>query len=106
MKIKVGDQVLVIAGKDKGKSGKVISTNKKDHKVVVENINMHKKHQKPNNTNEKGSIIDIALPIDVSNVKKLDKATKETKKETKKVEKKVEKKAETKKAKTTKKETK
>ena len=102
MKIKVGDQVLVIAGKDKGKSGKVISTNKKDHKVVVENINMHKKHQKPTNTNEKGSIIDIALPIDVSNVKKIDKATKETKKETKKVEKK----AEPKKAKTTKKETK
>ena len=103
MKIKVGDQVQVIAGKDKGKTGKVISTNKKDHKVVVENINMHKKHQKPTNTNEKGSIIDIALPIDVSNVKKLDKATKETKKETKKVEKK----AETKKAtKTTKKETK
>ena len=102
MKIKVGDQVLVIAGKDKGKTGKVISTNKKDHKVVVENINMHKKHQKPTNTNDKGSIIDIALPIDVSNVKKLDKATKETKK----VEKKVEKKAETKKAKTTKKETK
>ena len=64
---------------------------------------MHKKHQKPTNTNEKGSIIDIALPIDVSNVKKLDKATKETKKETKKVEKK----AEPKKAsKTTKKETK
>ncbi|MBO4245477.1 MAG: 50S ribosomal protein L24 [Bacilli bacterium] len=102
MKIKVGDQVLVIAGKDKGKSGKVISTNKKDHKVVVENINMHKKHQKPNNTNEKGSIIDIALPIDVSNVKKIDKATKEktAKKETKKVE---EKKAT---KKTTKKETK
>ena len=99
MKIKVGDQVQVIAGKDKGKTGKVISTNKKDHKVVVENINMHKKHQKPTNTNEKGSIIDIALPIDVSNVKKLDKATKETKK--------VEKKAEPKKAsKTTKKETK
>ena len=88
MKIKVGDQVQVIAGKDKGKTGKVISTNKKDHKVVVENINMHKKHQKPNKTNEKGSIIDIALPIDVSNVKKIDKATKEksAKKETKKVE--------------------
>ena len=102
MKIKVGDQVLVIAGKDKGKSGKVISTNKKDHKVVVENINMHKKHQKPNNTNEKGSIIDIALPIDVSNVKKIDKATKE--KSAKKEAKKVEEKKATKK--TTKKETK
>lgn len=102
MKIKVGDQVLVIAGKDKGKSGKVIGTIRKDHKVIVEGINIHKKHQKPTNTNDKGSIVEIAAPIDVSNVKKID--AKATKKETKKEEKVVEKKASAKK--TTKKETK
>lgn len=87
MNIKVGDNVLVIAGKDKGKSGKVIGTLRNKHQVVVEGINVHKRHQKPSNKNEKGGIIEFNAPIDVSNVKKVDKATKEVKKETKKVEK-------------------
>ena len=84
MKIKVGDNVLVIAGRDKGKNGKVIKTLKNDDKVVVEGINIVKKHVKPNNTNDKGGIFDIEAPIHVSNVKKIDetKATK-TKKESK-----------------------
>lgn len=47
MKIKVGDEVLVIAGKDKGKNGKVIKTLRNDNKVVVEGINIVKKHVKP-----------------------------------------------------------
>ena len=81
MKIKVGDQVLVIAGKDKGKTGKVIKALKKDDKVVVEGINIVKKHVKPNQVNDKGGIFDIEAPIHVSNVKK-EKATK-TKKESK-----------------------
>ncbi len=88
MKIKVGDEVIVIAGKDKGKSGKVLKTLKKDNKVVVEGINMVKKHVKPNNQNDKGGIFDIEAPIHVSNVKKTDvkevkKATTKTKKESK-----------------------
>ena len=85
MKIKVGDEVLVIAGKDKGKNGKVIKTLKSTNKVVVEGINVVKKHVKPNNQNDKGGIFDIEAPIHVSNVKKVEvkaKATK-TKKESK-----------------------
>lgn len=95
MKIKVGDNVKVLAGKDKGKEGKVIKTLKKIDKVVVEGINIVKKHSKPNNTNDKGGIFDIEAPIHVSNVKKIEekKATKketakeETKKTTKKASK-------------------
>lgn len=79
MKIRLGDEVLVIAGKDKGKSGKVIKTLKSKDKVVVEGINIVKKHVKPNNQNDKGGIFDIENPIHVSNVKKIEnkKATKE-----------------------------
>ncbi|MBQ6687064.1 MAG: 50S ribosomal protein L24 [Bacilli bacterium] len=84
MKIKVGDNVKVLAGKDKGKEGKVIKTLKKIDKVVVEGINIVKKHSKPNNTNDKGGIFDIEAPIHVSNVKKIEETKKATKKETKK----------------------
>lgn len=69
MKVKVGDKVLVIAGKDKGKEGKVIKTYKKLDKVVVEGLNMVKKHSKPRTTEAKGGIFDIEAPIHVSNVK-------------------------------------
>ena len=69
MKIKVGDNVKILAGKDKGKEGKVIKTLKKDNKVVVEGINMVKKHVKPRGMNEVGSIIDVEAPIHASNVK-------------------------------------
>ena len=84
MKIKVNDEVLVITGKDKGKSGKVVKTLKKDNKVIVEGINVHKKHQKPNNANENGGIFDVEAPIHVSNVKKVEAEKKETKKKGKK----------------------
>jgi len=83
MKIKQGDEVLVIAGRDKGKSGKVIKTLRNEDKLVVEGINIVKKHVKPKNGNDKGGIFDIEAPIHVSNVKKIDNATK-TKKESKK----------------------
>ena len=83
MKVKVGDKVLVIAGKDKGKEGKVIKTYKKLDKVVVEGLNMVKKHSKPRTTEDKGGIFDIEAPIHVSNVKVLtakeNKKTKEVK---------------------------
>ena len=83
-KIKLGDEVLVIAGAYKGKNGKVIKTLKKEDKVVVEGINIVKKHVKPRNGNDKGGIFDIEAPIHVSNVKKIEeKETRKTKKESK-----------------------
>ena len=85
MKIKVNDNVLVIAGKDKGKSGKVIKTLRNENKVVVEGINISKRHTKPRTNNDKGGIFEIEMPIHVSNVKKVDE--KETKKSTKKASK-------------------
>ena len=97
MKIKVGDQVKVIAGADKGKTGKVLQTLKKDNKVIVENVNIRKRHQKPNQMNQKGGIIEFNAPIHVSNVQKVEgeKAPKATTKKattTKKTSKKEEKK--------------
>ena len=83
MKIKVNDNVLVIAGKDKGKTGKVIKTLRNESKVVVEGVNISKRHTKPRTNNDKGGIFEIEMPIHVSNVKKVDEV-KETKKETKK----------------------
>jgi len=85
MKIKVNDNVLVIAGKDKGKTGKVLKTLKNECKVVVEGINISKRHTKPRTNNDKGGIFEIEMPIHVSNVKKVDE--KETKKSTKKASK-------------------
>ena len=69
MKVRVGDKVRVLAGKDKGKEGNVIKTLKKDNKVVVEGVNVIKKHVKPNRFNEVGSIQEMEAPIDASNVK-------------------------------------
>ena len=68
MKIKKGDTVRVIAGKDKDKEGKVLSVDAKNRKVVVENINMVTKSQKPNAMNQQGGLIQKEAPIDVSNV--------------------------------------
>ncbi len=68
LKIKKGDTVKVIAGKDKDKEGKVIAVNQKDGKVVVEGVNMITKHAKPNAANPNGGIIHQEAPIDVSNV--------------------------------------
>ena len=68
MKIKKGDNIIVIAGKDKGKVGKVAKAFPKENKVLIEGINMHKKHQKPSRSGGKGQIIELALPIHVSNV--------------------------------------
>ena len=68
MKIKKGDLVKVIAGKDKDKEGKVISVNKKDNTVLVEGVNMITKHAKPSMANQQGGIIHQEGPIDLSNV--------------------------------------
>ena len=68
MKIKTGDTVKVIAGKDKDKEGKVLSVDKKTGRVVVEGVNMVTKHDKPSASNQKGGIINKEAPIDASNV--------------------------------------
>lgn len=81
MKIKVGDNVKIIAGKDKGKEGKIIKILRDKDKVIVEGINIVKKHIKPGRTNETGGILDMEAPIHVSNVKKIEKATKSKKEE-------------------------
>ncbi len=75
MILKTGDKVKVIAGKDKGKEGKIIKTLRKDNKVVVEGINMIKKHVKPNGQNA-GSIVEMEAPIHASNVMIIDPKTK------------------------------
>lgn len=76
MNFKVGDKVVVIAGKDKGKEGKIIKTLKNDNKVVVEGINIVTKHVKPNAQNENGGIIKVEAPIHASNVMIIDPKTK------------------------------
>lgn len=68
MKIKKGDTVKVIAGKDKGKEGKVLSVNVKNSTVLVENINMVTKHSKPSVANQNGGIISKESPLHISNV--------------------------------------
>ncbi|MBO8427664.1 MAG: 50S ribosomal protein L24 [Firmicutes bacterium] len=76
MKLKKGDKVVVIAGKDKGKVGVIQRAYPKLNKVVVEGVNIHKKHQKPTQQNPNGSIVEMYSPIDVSNVMYYDNKTK------------------------------
>ncbi len=70
-KIKKGDNVKIITGKDKGKSGKVVRVLVKENKVIIEGLNMTKKHQRPRKSGEKGTMVNLAMPIHASNVKKL-----------------------------------
>ena len=67
-KIKKGDTVQIIAGKDKGSEGKILSVDPKNGKVVVEGLNMVTKHAKPSQANPNGGIIEKEAPIDISNV--------------------------------------
>ena len=68
MKIKKGDTVKVIAGKDFNTEGKVISVDVKNHRVLVEGVNMITKHAKPSQANPNGGIVKREAPIDISNV--------------------------------------
>ncbi len=68
IKIKKGDLVKVIAGKDKGNKGKIISVNHKNNTVLVEGVNMITKHTKPSAANQQGGIVHQEGPINVSNV--------------------------------------
>ena len=73
-RIRKGDDVIVIAGKDKGKRGTVLAVS--DGRVLVENINLAKKHVKPNpNLGEQGGIVDKEMPMDISNVALFNPAT-------------------------------
>lgn len=68
MKIKKGDKVMVVSGKDKGKTGTVVKAFPKDSLVLIDGINMVKRHMRKTANNRKGQIIDKAAPIHVSNV--------------------------------------
>jgi len=69
MKIKKGDNVLIIAGKDKGRTGKVLKAIPKEQGLLVEGINLRKKHVKPKKSGEKGQIVQVLSALNISNVK-------------------------------------
>ncbi|UWP60258.1 50S ribosomal protein L24 [Ruminococcus gauvreauii] len=73
LKIKKGDTVKVIAGKDKDKEGKVLAV--KDGRIIVEGVNMIVKHEKPSMANQQGGIVNKEAPIDISNVMYVHKGT-------------------------------
>ncbi len=75
MKLKVGDKVRVIAGSSKGKEGKITKTLRKEDRVIVEGVNIVKKHKKGNGQ-ETGGILEVEAPIHVSNVMLIDPKTK------------------------------
>jgi large subunit ribosomal protein L24 len=77
MKIKKNDNIIVITGKDKGKKGKVLRALPSEDKVIVEGVNVLKRHKKANSKDKKGEIVDVFSPIHVSNVK-LDKTSAKT----------------------------
>lgn len=68
LSIKKGDTVRVIAGKDRGKSGRVLSVNPEKHRITVEKVNMIKKHMKPSRQHAQGGIIDKEASVNISNV--------------------------------------
>jgi large subunit ribosomal protein L24 len=74
-KVKKGDEVLVITGKDRGRRGKVISVDSKKYSCIIESINEYKKHEKPKGRGMQGGIITVAMPVHLSNVMVIDKST-------------------------------
>ncbi|OGZ58859.1 MAG: 50S ribosomal protein L24 [Candidatus Spechtbacteria bacterium RIFCSPLOWO2_12_FULL_38_22] len=79
MKIKKGDKVLVISGKNRGKIGKVMSVFYDKSRVIVEGVNLQKKHVRPKKQGEKGQMVEVTVPIDISNIKLIcDKCNKAT----------------------------
>jgi len=69
VKVKKGDSVLIISGKDKGKTGKILKALPKDAKILVEGVNLKKKHVRPKKEGEKGQVVSLPAVIDVSNIK-------------------------------------
>ena len=79
MKIKKGDKVLVISGKNRGKTGKVMNVFYGRSKAIVEGVNLQKKHVRPKKQGEKGQMVEVTVPIDISNIKLIcDKCNKAT----------------------------
>ena len=76
MNLVKGDTIIVIAGRDKGKTGVIQKVIPEQNRVVVENVNLRKKHKKPTQANPEGGIVEIYAPIDASNVMLLDPKTK------------------------------
>ncbi|MCL6493495.1 MAG: 50S ribosomal protein L24 [Ignavibacterium sp.] len=77
MKIKKNDTVMVIAGNDRGKTGKVLKVFPKESRVIVEGINLRKRHTKPSQRNPQGGILEKEAPIHISNVMIIDPKTNE-----------------------------
>ncbi|MHB8336317.1 MAG: 50S ribosomal protein L24 [Ignavibacteriaceae bacterium] len=75
MKIRKNDNVVLIAGNNKGKTGKVLKVFPKVSKIIVEGINVRKRHTKPNQTNPQGGILEKEMPVHVSNVMLIDPKT-------------------------------
>lgn len=75
MKLKKGDKVLVIAGKNKGQSGAIVRVLTADNKVLLDGVNVVKRHRKPSAQNRKGQIVDKPMPIHASNVMLMDPKT-------------------------------
>lgn len=69
MKLKKGDTVLITAGKDKGRTAKILKSLPKDNGILVEGINLKKKHVRPKKQGEKGQIVEVPAVINISNVK-------------------------------------
>ncbi|MCX6737204.1 MAG: 50S ribosomal protein L24 [Candidatus Parcubacteria bacterium] len=69
IRIKKGDNVIVLKGKDKKKTGKVLKVISSDNKIVVDGLNTFKKHERPKNQGEKGQVVNVSRPINLSNVK-------------------------------------
>ncbi len=85
MKIRKDDNVILLAGKDKGKKGKVVRALPRESKVIVEGLNMTKRHVRPRKEGQKGEIISLPAPVHVSNVALVDTKTKTAKVASKKV---------------------
>jgi large subunit ribosomal protein L24 len=68
MKIHKGDTIKIITGKDKGKTGKVLKVLTKKNRVLVDGLNLYKKHVRPKRQGEKGEVVSVPRPMDVSNV--------------------------------------
>ena len=69
MKVKKGDTVLIVSGKDKGRTAKILKSLIKERQILIEGVNQKKKHVKPKKEGEKGQVVSKSLPVDVSNVK-------------------------------------
>jgi len=76
--VRKGDEVIVTAGKDKGQRGKVVRVLTQEDRVIVEGVNVRRKHVRPTQSNPQGGVVSVAMPIHISNVSPIDKDRKPT----------------------------